>query len=166
MNLLLRAAYKLGLVEDIIAFEKLVPVPNQVMYIPSGARVEGQIHSELPIVVAGCMEGTLNVRGEGELIILDKGEVNNGLLSANHVEVHGTVRNATIDVNRLNISKTGKVIGNNRLRYDRLSKHEDAPIEGQIAKRKTIRDGYVHLARPTVDSVEGDASTTTFDATL
>lgn len=164
MNLLLRAAYKLGLIEDIVAFEKLVPVPNKVMYIPSGAKVEGQIHTELPIVVAGCMEGTLNVRGEGELIVLEKGEVNNGLVSANHVEVHGTVRNATIDVNRLNIAKTGKVVGNNRLRYDKLSKDEDAPIEGQIAKRKTIRDGYVHLARPTVDTLEGNAGTTTFEA--
>lgn len=162
LNLFLRAAYKLGLVEDVVTFEKLVPVPSNVMYIPAGAKVEGQIHTELPIVVAGCMEGTLNVRGDADLIVLDKGEINNGLVSANNVEIHGTVRNARLDVNRLNITKTGKVIGKTQVRYDKISLDVDAPIEGHLSKRKSSRDGWVHIARPIVDALEGNSDATTF----
>lgn len=148
MNRLLKLACRLGLVEAHVTFDSMEDLPNDVLIIPSGSVVEGQLHTNLTVVVAGEMNGSINIKGDASLTILEHAEVRNGLVSANTVEIHGTTRDVAIDVDRVHVSSTGRIEGNSQLRYGKLSKHEDAPINGQIEKRKSRRDGFAHLVKP------------------
>jgi cytoskeletal protein CcmA (bactofilin family) len=131
-------------------------MPNDLLYLPSGAKIEGQIHTNLTVVVGGAMDGSINIRGDANLIVLEQGAINNGLVSANYLEVRGTLRNASVDVDKIYVDVTGKVLGKSRIRFDKLAKHEDAPINGMLQKRRSSRDGYVHLPRPIVDELHDD----------
>jgi len=154
MNLLLRLAYKLGLIEDRVAFRTLTPLPRDILYIPAGYRVEGQIHTELPVVVAGTMDGSINIRGDADLVILKEGSINNGLVSANFVDVSGSLRNAHIDVCRLFIHDTGKVLGRSQILYEKLGKHPDSQMDATSKKRVISRDGLIYLAKGQIDLIE------------
>lgn len=153
MNGLLKLAQFLGLVEEHVVSDRTEKMPSDVLIIPPGAIVEGQIHTNLAVVLAGKMDGSINIRGEAKLLVLENAEVKNGLVSADNVEIHGLAANVAIDVDHLFLSKTGRVEGKSELRYGRLAKHEDAPINGLLQKRKTPRDGFIHVARPSVDEL-------------
>ena len=156
VNVLVKLGYKLGLIEDRIAFRKLEPLPKDLLLIPAGATIEGQIHTNMTVVVAGTMDGTINIRGDANMLVLEEGSVNNGLVSANYLEVRGALRNASVDVDRVFVAEKGKILGKSRIRYDKLGKHDDAPISGLLEKRKSARDGFVHIPRPIVDALESD----------
>ena len=156
MNPFLQAAVWLGLVEWRDDYERSEPMTNDVLYIPADAVVEGQIHTTLPVVVAGVMKGSINVRGDGKVTVLPKATVSDGLVSADFVEIRGVAANVDIDADRLLLTETGKIEGQSRVRYGQLSKHLEAPVNGLLQKRKSIRDGSAHIARSNVDSLSSE----------
>ena len=156
MNFFIRMCYKLGLFEDVVAFKRLEPLPRDILYVPAGYTMAGQIHTDLPVVIAGCVEGSVNVRGGGDIVVLEQGSINNGLVSANYVDLSGALRNAHIDVDRMYVHESGKVLGRSKLLYSKLGKHDDAQVDVSTRKRSTGRDGFIHLAEGRVDAIGFD----------
>lgn len=153
MNKLLKLAVFFGLAEEHEIYDRAVSMPSDVLIIPPGSLVDGQLQTNMSVVVAGEMDGSINIRGDAQLLILEDGEVKNGMVSADYVEIHGVARNVAIDADRVNLLKTGKIEGKSELRYGKLNKHEDAPINGLLQKRKTPRDGFADLIQRPVDVI-------------
>lgn len=151
MNKLAKLACLLGLMEEHVVSDRTDPIPKDVLILPPGSVVEGELHTNMAVVVAGDVEGSINIRGDAKLIILEGASIRNGLVSADIVEISGSATDVGIDVDRLYVSGTGSIQGASKLRYGKLAKHENAPIDGMLQKRKTLRDGTLHIARPAVD---------------
>lgn len=154
MNIILRMAKKLGLIEPHDTFDSLESMPRDVLYIPENHLIEGQISTDLAVVVAGRVEGSINIRGDATLTVLETGSINNGLVSAKNAVVDGALRNAQVDVDRLYVSESGKIVGQSEILYAKLGKHDDSQIDAASRKRQNDRDGYVYVAKGKMDLVE------------
>lgn len=120
--------------------------------VPAGVTVEGELHTNVRVIVAGTVIGGINVRGEAPIDVLPGAVVSEGLLSADCVNLRGIARDVSIDANNLSISKDGAVVGDSHTLYAKLIKDPDADISGRFGRRATPRDGSVHtpLSRPLI----------------
>ena len=146
MSRLLKIARFFRFVEEVEINDKSELMPENVFVIPQGVCLEGELHTSLPVVIAGEMHGTINVKNNSPLLILPGGLICNGLVSADVVEVQGRVTDAGIDTQKLSVSRTGSISGRSQVRYEKISKHEDSVIEGSFKKRKDPR-GQLPLSK-------------------
>lgn len=151
MSRLVKVARFLRLVEERVVFDKTEPLPNDVLIVPPGSLVEGQLHTNMSVVLGGEMHGSINIKGDAKLLVLEGAKIRGGLVSADLVEMNGVAIDVGIDADRMVLSQTGRVEGNSQVRYGKLTKHEDAPIDGRLQKRKSARDGFTHQIRSVPD---------------
>lgn len=128
-------------------------VPSEKIVIPRGASVQGEIHTNMSVVVAGTLEGTVNIVGNQDLILLEGSEVRDGLVSADRILVKGTLRNSAVDVETLQLPEGGRLEGNNTVRYANIRKHDEAPLNGRFLRRTGSRDHYTYENRIGADVV-------------
>lgn len=143
MSFIRRLALTLRLVEERDVYDKREKVPDDVLIIPRGSHVAGELHTDLEVIVAGTLEGSVNITSTRRVVVLESGMVSSGVISTEELDIYGTVRAVGVDVDRLRMSATGGIEGNSQVRYKKLSTHEDAQINGQLAKRSEDRVALV-----------------------
>lgn len=150
-DFLKRWAIKLGFLEEHESFGSVETFKSDRLVVPAGRCFEGELHTDLPVIVAGEFRGAINIRGDGKLIFL-KGAKGRGFFSANEVQVNTSLNDVVIDTNVLKVAETGAIEGDSEVRYDQIVKHLDAPINGRFGRRSTSRDGFANLVRVSAPS--------------
>jgi cytoskeletal protein CcmA (bactofilin family) len=162
MNVLLRALRRLGLYLEIIEvrdrFETAIYRDADVLFLPASGQFKGFIETDLPVVLAGALDGSIVVHGTGSVDVLEGASVRNGMVSADAVTLKGVCSDVGIDVNTLHISETSGVAGDSYIRYNKLEKHLNSDVEGAMNKRKEPRRSSWDRPVHTFNVVQSDTA--------
>ena len=96
--------------------------------IGKSIRVKGEISAREPFLVAGQVEGTVNV--EGHALTVAEGATVAAIVTADTVVIQGTVKGATSGSGKIVVQPTAKVEG--ELSAPSISVAEGASIQGRV----------------------------------
>lgn len=148
MNLVIRLLQRLNIVDLHETYDKREAIDTSTLVIPEGCTVSGDMHSSIPVVIAGEVQGTVNVVGDGPVTVLKSGSVSKGLLSANTIKLGGKLTDVALDADLLQVDSSARVKGHSMVRYGKLEMHKDGVLEGALSRRRNPRDAFAHELRP------------------
>jgi len=90
--------------------------------------VEGEIHSEEPLIVKGKVKG--NIQISRQLVVEESGNVN-GDLNGREITIRGTVKGKVVSAEKLVISSSGNFTGD--IAVEKLVIQEGARFQGQVS---------------------------------
>lgn len=100
---------------------------NSESMIGESLTVEGEIHSEEPLVVKGKVKG--NIHSNQPLIVEESGQVT-GDLNGKEITVRGTVKGKVVSAQKLIISPSGSFSGD--ISVEKLIIEEGARFKGHV----------------------------------
>jgi cytoskeletal protein CcmA (bactofilin family) len=139
LNIFLKLAVALHLVEEYEHFDQIHALPPNTLVIPKDCTITGSISADFDVLLAGRLNGTLRVSEGHSLRVLEGATLQEGQICADSVNMSGHFRDVNIDTNVLTMDATSSIEGNSIVLYQKLIKHEDADLNGRISVRKTPR---------------------------
>lgn len=142
MNVFTRILLAIGILERHEHFANMRPISidgEQKLILPKGASFRGNIETDVPVIIAGTFQGSVQTTG-GAVMLLNSGTVQDGTISADLVEIYGSVKSSRIEGQDVEIYEGAHVGYQSKVVFDNLQVHKNARISGSYENRNEIKE--------------------------